>query len=132
MLNNTLLIVIILLAFTACKNESKEKENAKSENNVSTDFNKMLDNYYQEGLKLNPLTATFSGDTRYMDRLPSFLRDEYTSELKKYHTHYKEEESKFIDAYLSETERRIKDFWLWECNMNLEALTFINSTYFPI
>src|SRR5690606_16419186 len=132
MLKNTLLIVMILLAFTACKNESKEKENAKSENNVSTDFNKMLDNYYQEGLKLNPLAATFSGDTRYNDSFPNFLSDEYTSELKKYYTHYKEEASKFNDADLSETEKMSKDILLWECNINLEALTFKNSTYFPI
>src|SRR5690606_4274990 len=118
MLKNTLLIVMILLAFTACKNESKEKKETKTENNVSAAFNKILDNYYQEGLKLNQLSATFSDDTRYKDSFPIFLSDEYTSELKKYYTHYKEEASKFDDADLSETEKMSKDILLWECNIN--------------
>ncbi len=132
MLKNTLLIVMISLAFSACKNESKEKKETKTENNVSAAFNKMLDNYYQEGLKLNPLNATFSGDTRYNDSFPNFLSDEYTAELKTYYTNYKEKASKFDDADLSETEKMSKDILLWECNINLEALTFKNSTYFPI
>jgi uncharacterized protein (DUF885 family) len=132
MLKNTLLIVMISLAFSACKNESKEKKETKTENNVSAAFNKMLDNYYQEGLKLNPLNATFSGDTRYNDSFPNFLSDEYTAELKTYYTNYKEKASKFDDADLSETEKMSKDILLWECNINLETLTFKNSEYFPI
>jgi uncharacterized protein (DUF885 family) len=130
--NQIITILLAVVLFTACKNESKEKKETKTENNVSAAFNKILDNYYQEGLKLNPLAATFSGDTRYNDSFPNFLSDEYTSELKKYYTHYKEEASKFNDADLSETEKMSKDILLWECNINLEALTFKNSTYFPI
>ncbi len=130
--NQIITILLAVVLFTACKNESKEKKETKTENNVSAAFNKILDNYYQEGLKLNPLAATFSGDTRYNDSFPNFLSDEYTSELKKYHTHYKEEASKFNDEDLSETEKMSKDILLWECNINLEALTFKNSTYFPI
>ncbi|WP_410005764.1 DUF885 domain-containing protein [Aequorivita nionensis] len=130
--NQIITILLAVVLFTACKNESKEKKETKTENNVSAAFNKILDNYYQEGLKLNPLAATFSGDTRYNDSFPNFLSDEYTSELKKYYTHYKEEASKFNDADLSENEKMSKDILLWECNINLEALTFKNSTYFPI
>lgn len=130
--NQIITILLAVVFLTACKNESKEKEETKTENNVSAAFNKILDNYYQEGLKLNPLAATFSGDTRYNDSFPNFLSDEYTSELKKYYTHYKEEASKFNDEDLSETEKMSKDILLWECNINLEALTFKNSTYFPI
>jgi uncharacterized protein (DUF885 family) len=130
--NQIITILLAVVLFTACKNESKEKKETKTENNVSAAFNKILDNYYQEGLKLNPLAATFSGNTRYNDSFPNFLSDEYTSELKKYYTHYKEEASKFNDADLSETEKMSKDILLWECNINLEALTFKNSTYFPI
>jgi len=130
--NQIITILLAVVLFTACKNESKEKKETKTENNVSAAFNKILDNYYQEGLKLNPLAATFSGNTRYNDSFPNFLSDEYTSELKKYYTHYKEEASKFNDEDLSETEKMSKDILLWECNINLEALTFKNSTYFPI
>ncbi|SRX55587.1 DUF885 family protein [Aequorivita sp. CIP111184] len=126
----TMLLAVFL--FAACKNESKDKENTKTENTVSADFNKMLDNYYEEGLELNPLNATFSGDTRYNDSFPNFLSDEYDSQLKNYYTNYKEEVSKFDDTDLSETEKMSKDILLWECNINLESLTFKNDTYFPI
>ncbi len=130
--NQILAILLAVVLFSACKNDSKEKENTKTENTVSADFNKMLDNYYQEGLKLNPLNATFSGDTRYNDSFPNFLSDEYVFELKNYYTNYKEEVSKFKDEDLSETEKMSKDIILWECNINLETLTFKNDTYFPI
>ncbi len=132
MFKNTTLIVMILVAFSACKNETKEKENSKSENAVSSNFNEMLGNYYEEGLKLSPINATFSGDTRYNDSFPDFLSDEYESELKNYYTSYKDEASKFKDKDLSETEKMSKDVLLWECNINLETLIFKNSTYFPI
>lgn len=128
-------IVMMLLAvvlFTACKNESKEKTIDQTQNTVNADFNKMLNNYYEEGLKLNPLSATFSGDTRYNDSFPNFLSDEYISQLKTYFTTYKEEASKFEDADLSETEKMSKAVILWECNINLEAISFKNNLYFPI
>lgn len=127
-----LTILLVALFFSACKNESKEKENEKRDNNMSANFNIMLDNYYEEGLKLNPLNATYSGDTRYNDSFPNFLSDEYISELKNYYTNYKEEASKFQDSALSETEKMSKDVLLWECNINLEMLSFKNSLYFPI
>ena len=130
--NQIITILLAVILFAACKNEIKEKEGTKTDNTVSTDFNKMLDNYYEEGLKLNPLNATFSGDTRYNDGFPDFLSDEYATELKNHYTTYKEEASKFDDAALSETEKMSKDILLWECNINMETLTFKNDTYLPI
>ena len=127
-----LMILLSVALFAACKNESKEKETTKTDNNVSADFNKMLDNYYEEGLILNPLNATFSGDTRYNNSFPNFLSDDYTSGLRKYYSTFKEEASKFDDAALSETEKMSKDVLLWECNINLETLSFKNHLYFPI
>ncbi|MDN3725504.1 DUF885 domain-containing protein [Aequorivita sp. SDUM287046] len=132
MFKNSTLVLMLLLALSACKNESKEKNPEEKQTNVDTDLNHMLNNYYEEGLKLNPLNATFSGDARYNDSFPNFLSDEYTSELKNYYTKYKDEASKIDDSDLSETEKMSKAILLWECNINLEALSFKNSQYFPI
>lgn len=132
MFKNSVIILMLLLVFSACKNESKEKTIDQTQNTVNSDFNKMLDNYYEEGLQLNPLNATFSGDTRYNDSFPNFLSDEYVSELKNYFTNYKEQVSKFKDEDLSETEKMSKDVLLWECNINLETLSFKNGIYYPI
>jgi uncharacterized protein (DUF885 family) len=125
-------ILLTVALFTACKNETKGKEDAKTNNNVSADFNTLLDNYYEDGLKLNPLSATFSGDTRYNDSFPNILSDEYISDLKNYYTSYKNEVSKFNDEDLNETEKMSKDVLLWECNINLEEFSYKNSLYFPI
>src|SRR5690606_16614285 len=95
-------IVIILLTvtlFTACKNESKEKETPKTQN-MSVEFNKMLDNYYEQGLALNPLNATFSGDNRFNNSFPNFLSEEYNLQLENYYKTYKEEASKFEEGSL--------------------------------
>jgi uncharacterized protein (DUF885 family) len=126
------ILVCAALLFVACKNESKEKANEKSNTNVSADFNKMLDNYYEDGLILNPINATFSGDSRYNDSFPNFLSDDYASDLKNYYTDYKNQVSKFADSTLTETEKMSKDVLLWECNINLETLQFKNRLYFPI
>ncbi len=126
----TMLLAMVL--FIACKNESKKTENVVVDNNTSVDFNKMLDNYYQEGLKLNPLIATFSGDNRFNANFPNFLSDDYISEAKNYYTNYKEQASSFEDSTLSETEKMSKDVILWECDINLEALSFKKDLYLPI
>ncbi len=126
-----ILIVLAITFFASCKNESSEKDNSEN-SNVSADFNMMLNNYYEEGLILNPLKATFSGDTRYNNSFPNFLSDQYISGLTNYYTRFKEEALKFEDATLTDTEKMSKDVLLWECNINLETLSFKNSTYFPI
>lgn len=131
---NTKQIAFILLTvtlFTACKNESKEKETPKIQN-MSAEFNKMLDNYYEEGLALNPLNATFSGDNRFNNSFPNFLSEEYNSQLENYYKTYKEEASKFEEGSLTETEKLSKDVLLWECDINLEKLSFKNHIFFPI
>jgi uncharacterized protein (DUF885 family) len=45
-------------------------------------FSKFLDNYYEDGLLLNPLTATQRGDNRYNDVFPNDIAEPY---LKKQH-----------------------------------------------
>lgn len=132
MLKKSTVLILFLFALSACKNESKEKTNNSSQQNVSTNFNKMLDNYYEAGLLLNPINATFSGDSRYNDRFPNFLSDEYLSELKKYYTQFKEKAESFEDSALNDTEKMSKDILLWECNIHLETLSFKNEIYFPI
>lgn len=37
----------------------------------------LFSDYWEENLKLNPLNATFVGDTRYNDQLPNFLSADY-------------------------------------------------------
>lgn len=65
----------------------------------------MLDEYYEEGLKLNPINATFAGDNRYNNSFPNTLSEEYATKIKAYYTNYLEQLSQYSDDNLSETDR---------------------------
>jgi len=44
--------------------------------------------YWEESLKLNPIQATFQGDTRYNDQLPDFLSAEYRQRTHDFNTRW--------------------------------------------
>ena len=81
-------------------------------------FITLLAHYYEDGLKLNPLNATFQGDYRYNDTIPNFLSTDYKKELKNYYTSYLEKLKKFEKAQLSENERMSFAILTWECKIN--------------
>src|SRR3569832_898449 len=43
----------------------------------SAQLDKLYAEYWEENLRLSPLTATYAGDRRYNDQLPNFLTKEY-------------------------------------------------------
>lgn len=91
----------------------------------------MLDDYYEEGLKLNPLNATFAGDIRYNNSFPNTLSDEYKAEVKIYYANYLEKIAQYNSEDLSENEKMSKAVLKWECDINLKRLTF-RQDLFPI
>jgi len=93
--------MFVSLLFMSCENNTNK--NDIEENNISMNFNIMLDQYYEDGLKLNPINATFAGDNRYNDSFPNALSEEYTTEIKAYYTNYLEQLSQYNDDDLSET-----------------------------
>ncbi len=115
----TLFVLII-----SCKEEPKE---ATKEYPPLAD---VLNAYYEDGLKLNPLGATFQGDSRYNDTLPNFLSSTFEKELREYFTNYKSKLANYDDANLSESEKMSKAIMQWECDINLEGLDF--PSYTPI
>ena len=128
-MTKSLLTLICFSCLLSCKNEPKEENQEIAAN---TEFNTLLDNYYEDGLKLNPLNATTSGDMRYNDKFPNTLSQEYTDSLKNYYEHYKEEASQFDASNLNETDLMSKAILDWECDLNLETLQFSKDKYMPI
>ena len=122
----TLIFVVIII--TACKNETSNTDNSET---TSSAFDEMLDNYNQERLKLNPIDATFSGDNRYNNSFPNTLSKAYNDELKAYYTNYLSQLSKYNDADLSESQQMSKAVLKWDCEINLDRLTF-RQDLFPI
>lgn len=116
-----------LITMASCKNEPKTEETPSK----SAEFATVLDNYYEDGLKLNPLLATMAGDHRYDDSFPNMLSDVYQEESKAYYEGYKERLSQFPDESLTESEQMSKAILLWECNINLDEFNF-NADLTPI
>ena len=112
----------------ACKTEPKiDKDN----NIVTADFEAFLMDYYEEGLRLNPLDATFQGDYRFNDQLPNILSDEFTDKTKAYYTKYKSRLEEFDDTSLSENEKMTKAILTWDFEVNLEGFNY-RSDLMPI
>ncbi len=111
---------ILALTFTACKKEATVVE----ENSTSIAFNELLENFNEASYKFNPITATFAGDNRFNDQLPNSLSEEYTVELEVFYITTKNKLAQFDDADLSESERMSKAVLAWDCDINLENLTF--------
>ncbi|WP_437372299.1 DUF885 domain-containing protein [Maribacter litoralis] len=124
-------IFIAFALITGLHTQAQLKTNGEVSTNPTihnVGFITLLAHYYDDGLKLNPLAATFQGDNRYNDTLPNFLSDAYKKELVNYYEMYLERAEKFDNAKLSESEQMSKAILKWECEINLEGLAFENYT----
>ena len=100
--------------------------------NSSISFKDLVNNYYEDGLKLNPVQATMAGDNRYNDLYPNRLDPSHIEKTKKHYRYYKEALANYGDNTLSESEQMSKAILAWECDINLEHLSFKNHEFFPI
>ncbi|AIY13410.1 DUF885 domain-containing protein [Cellulophaga baltica] len=116
-----LLISFCLIGLYSCKEEAK-KEPAIAMHN--TEFDSLLENYFEESLKLYPLNATSQGDVRYNDILPNFLSDEFITSENKFYSDYKQKLAEVNEESLTSSQQMSKDILLWECDRNLERLGF--------
>ena len=117
----TNLLIIFLIIFFSCQTEKE----------VSLQINKVFEKYYQENLILYPLKATSQGDVRYNDFLPNNLTDEFRNNEKVFYSNYLDQLNKFDDNNLNEQDLLSKKVLLWECNRNLDRLSF-NEQFTPL
>jgi len=120
-MKKTLLNFLLFLFIISCKNETTT--NVETDN-TSEKFAELLHNFNEEGLVLNPLNATQAGDNRFNDQLPNFLSKDYKAKKKAYYNNYKKALSDIDESQLSETEKMSKAVLLWDCEINLEEMTF--------
>ena len=117
----TNLLIIFLIIFSSCQTDKE----------VSLQINKVFEKYYQENLILYPLKATRQGDVRYNDFLPNNLTDEFRNNEKVFYSNYLDQLNKFDDNNLNEQDLLSKKVLLWECNRNLDRLSF-NEQFTPL
>ncbi len=111
----------ILLIIVSCKKENEAKDLTEK---ASEAFANLLEQYNEEGFELNPVNATNAGDYRFNDKFPNFLSDRYKTKKKNYYNKFKQALHEIDDSKLSETEKMSKSVLEWDCNINLEAMSF--------
>jgi len=122
LMKKTLLAGMMALSLIACKNDATTE--TASTGDTSLAFNNVLDNYYEDGLKLNPLNATMSGDNRYNDKFPDALSQSHKDAVKTYYTSYRDSIQQFNDSDFTDTEKMSKEVLLWDIAINLEGMEF--------
>jgi uncharacterized protein (DUF885 family) len=112
---------LFLTAFTASllfSNASKAQTSTQANKQLESLFNA----YYEDGLKLSPVSATYYGDNSYNDQLPAEFTDSYHAKVKGIYIDYLEALSKFKREKLSENDRLSYDILKWQLKMNLDGL----------
>lgn len=119
-------IVTISILFIACKQQPKitVKENEA--------FNQFLEAYYQGGLKLSPISATFAGDNRYNHEFPNTLSEEFQQKITTFLTNHLTKVAEYTDEALTESQQMSKAVLIWDCEIRLEELHFKKGLLMPI
>ncbi|WP_053977782.1 DUF885 domain-containing protein [Mangrovimonas xylaniphaga] len=112
----------VFLALQGCKKETGSP--AVKDDSTSTVFSKLLKDFNQEKLVLDPLLATQAGDNRYNDQFPNYLSEAHKAKEKAFYEKYKAAFGDIADSLLSPSEQMSKAVLLWDCNIKLEALGF--------
>ena len=113
-----ILVFALLTVTLSCGNNNQEAESA--DNGVKDIF----ESYYQDHLKLNPITATQAGDSRYNDTLPNNLSEAFLAQEKAFYTTYRDTLNAIADNSLSTEDKMTKAVLLWDCDVNLSRLNF--------
>lgn len=125
MKNLLTVFLIITLVLVSWKEEPK-KENLSIDN---SEFATLL-KYYNEGkLKLNPIEATFIGDSCFDDAFPNVLSDTYQQEYDTFYSTYASKLENFKDANLTESEQMSKAVMAWDCELVLAQASFRKDMY---
>ncbi|MFC5568452.1 DUF885 domain-containing protein [Lysobacter yangpyeongensis] len=88
------LSVALLTALAACTGSSATAETTPATapqaatHDKATRLDALYAQYWEEFLKLNPIQATFQGDTRYNDQLPDFLSAQYRQQTHDFNTRW--------------------------------------------
>ena len=116
-----LLLGLLALTIISCTSKKTEQVATTSPNK---DLAKVFDDYYEESLKLSPLSATSQGDSRYNDLLPNDISQEFIEKSKGFYTNYLDKLSKFDRETLSDDDKIALDIFKREMAIQLEGYKF--------
>ncbi len=118
------IVLFVIILFGSCK----EKLNDSAENlegkplASNAQLSEIFKEYHQGVLKIDPISATRAGDTRYNDRFVNVLNDSVKEGIKLFYTAYLEKVSQFADEDLNESDLLSKRILEWECTQKINRL----------
>ena len=120
----------IFISLCSCKEKVDQPEENKSEKVLSSNENlaKLFEEYHEGVLKMDPISATRSGDTRYNDRFVNVLNDSTKEQMKLFYSSNLEKVSHFADEDLNENDLLSKRILEWECTQNSKRLNLPDYT----
>lgn len=110
---------VLLFAGTiaACKQGDKKS-------NANPQFGKLCDQYYEDYLKLNPISATYAGDNRYNSELPNDGSVAYLNTTKNFYKQYLDSLGKYKRDQLDENDKLSFDVLKDNLETGLEGLKY--------
>jgi len=124
------IILGLMIVFVACQKERPEAI-IQDPDEIRSGFSKLLDDYYDGTMALDPLKATYVGDGRFNAVFPNYLSTAYKDSSVAFYTRFKARAEKIENKYLSANDSMSKAVLLWDCNINLQRLKF-RGELFPI
>ncbi|HVM87347.1 MAG TPA: DUF885 domain-containing protein [Puia sp.] len=126
-MNRLSVLSVFFLLSMSCKLMNKKQ----TEESGNMRFAQLLNNYYEQELKLYPLLATQNGDMRYNDLLQVDIADSYRDSLKIFYKNYLDSLLQFSRKHLNDNDRISYDILKRELSINLERLNSFHENYIP-
>jgi len=111
------LLIASLFAFASISGAAQAADRA-------TDLKKLYDEFWEENLKLDPVSATFAGDPRYNGELPNFLSQEYEDQSRAFEQKYLDRARAIGAEGLTGQDRLSYDIFTLNRESELEDLKF--------
>jgi len=109
--------LLFVSTIVACKQEDKK-------NNKNAQFGKLCDQYYEDYLKLNPVSATYAGDDRYNSELPNDGSVAYLNTAKNFYKQYLDSLGKYKREQLGANDKLSFDVLKDNLETGLEGLKY--------
>ena len=106
------------------------KQSGKSITEANKNFAALADQYYEEGLKLNPINATFIGDDRYNDLLQNDGSIAFIKQNEAFNKRFLDSLGKYDREKLNSNDKLSYDFLKDQLEMNMEGLKY-HAEYLP-
>jgi uncharacterized protein (DUF885 family) len=123
-MKNIWLISVLMLIIISCKRDTSDPTVGNKK------FAAMCEQHYQEGLKLNPLAATYIGDERYNDLLANDGSQAFIKEYKKFNERYLDSLAIYDRESLDANDKLSFDYLKDQLDINIEGLQY-HSEYLP-